>query len=185
MPRWWGERNSSRSLVTCNWLAWGITPRPFRDCDLTAGWWVFTTSAKIFERGEIGGGKLGTPTNRNLVGGRSNALQPGIHRRQMKVKRRMKGPSPCVVRVATKMGIVERRAAASAFARVVERFSSRSVRSWGVDRLAGQRVYHPATASPLSFSTSRFRSAYDRPSQVPPSEAKQLEPSLLREFKPF
>ena len=51
----------------------------------------------------------------------------------MKVKRRMKGPSPYVVGVETKMGIVERRAAASAFARVVERFSSRSVRFVGCE----------------------------------------------------
>ena len=49
----------------------------------------------------------------------------------MKVKRRMKGPSLCVVGVETKMGIIERRAAASAFARVVERVSSRSVRFVG------------------------------------------------------
>ena len=103
----------------------------------------------------------------------------------MKVKRRMEALSPCVVDVETKMGIVERRAAASAFAKALDVSRLVLFGSWGVDRLAGQRVYHPATASPLSFSTFRFRSAYDRPSQVSPSEAKQLEPSLLREFKPF
>ena len=115
--------------VMANHMHLVVTTRP----DIVREW----SDREVAERhlrmcpGRWRGGKLGTPTNRNLVGGRSNALQLGTHRRQMKVKRRMKGPSLCVVGVATKMGIIERRAAASAFARVVERFSSRSVRFVG------------------------------------------------------
>jgi hypothetical protein len=121
---------------------------------------------------EIGKGKLGTPTNRNLVGGRSNALQLGTHRRQMKVKRRMEAPSPCVVDVETKMGIVERRAAASAFARVVERVSSRSVRFVGCGSTSWPAGLSPSdrVAAQLLHVTFRFRSAYDRGKSRTPTD---------------
>ena len=51
----------------------------------------------------------------------------------MKVNRRMKGPRLCVVGAETNVGIVLRRVAASAFARVVERVLSRSVRGVWID----------------------------------------------------
>jgi hypothetical protein len=71
----------------------------------------------------------------------------------MKVKRRMRGPSPCVVGVETKMSIVERRAAASAFAKALDvsclvRFVGRESTSWP----AGLSPSDPVAAQLLRVS---------------------------------